>query len=92
MYGSFPYIFVYVPVTGRITPATARNRLGLLPAHSPSGGGQVRARGGWLQRRSASFPCGTSATEAGAQGQDRAFPEQERLQPSPLAIGDGPQR
>ena len=83
---------MYVPATGRIAPATALNRLGPLPAHSPSGGAQVRARGGRLQRRSASFPCGTSATEAGAQGQDRAFPEQERLQPSPLAIGDGPQR
>ena len=83
---------MYVPATGRIVPAAALNRLGPLLAQLASGGGSVRARGGRLQRRSASFPCGTSATEAGALGQDRAFPEQDRSQPSPLAIGVGPRR
>jgi len=37
---------VYEPAAGRIVPATAQNRLGPLPTHSPSGGGRVRARGG----------------------------------------------
>ena len=89
MYGSFTYISVYEPAAGRIVPATAQNRLGPLPTHFPSGGGRVRARGGRLQHRSASFPCGTSAIQAGAQRQDQAFQEKDRSRPSPLAIGVG---
>ncbi len=57
---------------------------------SPSGERVVRARRCQLQRRGGSFPCGTSATEAGAQGQDRAFPEQDRSRPRSLAMGVGP--
>ena len=75
MRGAITYIFVYVPAAGCIAFATARNRVGPLPTHSPRGGHLVRARRGQLQRRGDTFPCGTSATEAGAQGQDRAFPE-----------------
>ena len=47
------YICVYVPVAGRIAPATARNRVGLLPTRFPTAGGPVRARAGRLQRRGA---------------------------------------
>ena len=86
------YLCMYEPAAGRIVPNTAQNRLGPLPTHSPSGGGRVRARGGRLQRRSASFPRGTSAIQAGAQRQDQAFPEKDRSQPSPLAIGVGRRR
>ena len=74
MHGAITYIFVYVPAAGCIASATARNRVGPLPMDSPSGGRLVRARRCQLQRRGGSFPCGTSAAEAGAQGQDRAFP------------------
>ena len=49
----------------------------------------LRARGGRLQRRSASFPCGTSAIQA---RQDQAFPEKDRSRPSALAIGVGRRR
>ena len=34
------YIFVYVPATGCIAPATVRNRVGRLPAQSSSAGGR----------------------------------------------------
>ena len=71
MYSSFTCISVYEPTAGRIVPATAQNRLGPLPTHFPSGRGRVRARGGRLQRRSASFPCGTSAIQAGAHAEAR---------------------
>ena len=58
-----------------IPPAITSNHVEVLPAQSPKGAGRVRARGGRLQRRSASFPCGTSAIQAGAQRKDQAFPE-----------------
>ena len=48
---------MYVPVAGRIAPATARNRVGPLPARFPIVGGPVRARAGGLQRRGASCSC-----------------------------------
>ena len=47
---------MYVTVAGRIAPATARNRVGPLPARFPIVGGPVRARAGRLQRRGASCP------------------------------------
>ena len=37
------YIFVYVPATGRIAPAIARDRVGPLSVQSTSIGGQVEA-------------------------------------------------
>ena len=55
------YIFLHVPVTGRIFPATARKPVGLLPMHSASAGDQDLARRGQLQRRGTTFPGGTSA-------------------------------
>ena len=58
-----------------IPPAITSNHVETIPAQSPKGGGRVRARGGRLQRRSASFPCGASTIQAGAQRQDQAFPE-----------------
>ena len=42
------YIFVYVPVAGRIAPAIARNRVGPLSVQSTSIGGRVGARSGHL--------------------------------------------
>ena len=39
------YTFVYVPAAGHIAPATSRNRVGPLPAHSSIGGGCIRAHG-----------------------------------------------
>ena len=48
---------MYVPVAGRIAPATARNQVGLLPARNPIVGGPVRARAGRLQGRGASCSC-----------------------------------
>ena len=67
-------LVVCVPAAGRIASATARNRAGSLPMQALSEGGRARACGGRLQRRGPSLPCDTSATEAGAQGKDRAFP------------------
>jgi len=55
------YIFLHVPVTGRIFPATARKPVGLLPMHSASAGDEDLARRGQLQRRGTTFPGGTSA-------------------------------
>ena len=43
--GEIMYLFVYVPVAGRIAPASARNRIGPLSMRSTSKGGPVRARG-----------------------------------------------
>ncbi len=37
------YLFVYVPIAGRIAPASARNRIGPLSMRSTSKGGPVRA-------------------------------------------------
>ncbi len=55
------YIFMCVPATGYTAPGIAQNRVGPLPAHSPSAGGRRRARGGHLQRRGASCPCSSPA-------------------------------
>ena len=55
--GAIMYIFMCVPATGYTAPAIAQNRVGPLPAHSPSAGGRSRARSGHLQRRGASCPC-----------------------------------
>ena len=55
------YIFLCVPATGYTVPGIAQNRVGPLPAHSPSAWGRSRARGGHLQCRGASCPCSTSA-------------------------------
>ena len=57
-----------------LTPATARNRVGPLPADSPIVGGGVRAHGGPLQRRGASCSCRTPAGRAGTQVQDQSCP------------------
>ena len=40
------YLFVYVPVAGRIAPASARNRIGPLLTRSNRVRGPVRARSG----------------------------------------------
>ena len=64
------YISVYVPAVGHTARAIARNRAGLLSAESHSGGELVSAPDGHLQRRSATWPCGTIAIQAGALGQD----------------------
>ncbi len=45
------YIFVYVPVIGRIACTIALNRVGPLSAELSSRRELVRARGGHLQRR-----------------------------------------
>ena len=55
------YIFVYVPVIGRIACTIALNRVGPLSAELSSRRELVRARGGPLQRRVATLPCGTVA-------------------------------
>ena len=68
------YIFVYVPTTGRTASATARNRVGPLPAHSPIVGGGIRARAGPLQRLGASSSCSTPEGRAGAKEQEQSFP------------------
>jgi hypothetical protein len=65
------YIFLHVPVTGRIFPAMARKRVGPLPRHSASAGDQVTARGCQLQRRGTTFPGGTSAFWPRTAGQER---------------------
>ena len=64
------YIFPHVPVTGRIFPPMARKRVGPLPMHSASAGGQVTARGGQLKRRGTTFPGGTSAFWPRTAGQE----------------------
>ena len=84
--------YCYVSLGAKDRPVIISNHVEALPAQSPSGGGRVRARGGRLQRRSASFPCGTSAIQAFAQRQDQAFPEKDRSRLSPLAIGVGRRR
>ncbi len=84
------YIFAYVPVTGRIARAIARNRVGPLLTESPSGEELVRAREGHLKRRVATLPCGTIAIQAVAPGQNRSFPVKDCSQPPPLAIGAAP--
>jgi hypothetical protein len=66
------YLFVYVPVAGRIAPAAARNRIGPLSMRSTSKGGPVRARGGchW-ERCGSTFLCSTSAIRVeAARGRD----------------------
>ena len=54
------YVFLHVPVTGRIFPAMARKPVGPLPMHSASAGDEDLARRGHLQRRGTTFPGGTS--------------------------------
>ena len=80
---------MYVPTTGRTASATARNRVGPLPAHSPIVGGGVRARAGPLQRRGASSSCSTPAGRAGTQEQDHSFPKKDRSGPPSLVIEVG---
>ena len=65
------YVFLHVPVTGRIFPATARKPVGPLPMHSASAGDQDLARRGHLQRRGTTFPGGTSAFQPRTAGQER---------------------
>jgi hypothetical protein len=43
--------FIYVPITGCISPGTDRNQVGPLPMHSSSAGGATRPRGGHLRGR-----------------------------------------
>ena len=50
------FVFLHVPVTGRIFPATARKPVGPLPMHSASAGDEDLARRGNLQRRGTTFP------------------------------------
>ena len=64
------HIFIYVPVTGRISPGTDRNQVGPLPMHSFSAGGSIRARGGHFQGRGTTFRCKTSALKSRASGRD----------------------
>ena len=45
VHGEIMYLFVYVPVAGRIAPASARNRIGPLSMRSTSKGSPVWARG-----------------------------------------------
>ena len=52
--------FIYVPITGCISPGTDRNQVGPLPMHSSSAGGATRPRGGHLQCRGTTFSCRTS--------------------------------
>ena len=56
---SFMYIFVHVPVAGRIAPASDRNRIGPLLTRSASVRGPARARGCYLGRRGSTFLCRT---------------------------------
>ena len=39
--------FIYVPITGCISPGTDRNQVGPLPMHSSSAGGATRPRARW---------------------------------------------
>ena len=81
---------MYVPTTGRTAFATARNRVGPRPTHSPIVGGGVGARGGPLQRRGASCSCSTPAGRAGTQEQDHSFLKKDRSGPPSLVIEVGP--
>ena len=65
--------FIYVPVTGRISPGTDRNPVGPLPMHSSSAGGPTRARDGRLKGRGTTFRCRTSAFQARASGRDPTY-------------------
>ena len=74
------YLFVYVPVPGRIAPASARNRIGPLLTRSTSKGGPVRARGCHWERCGSTVLCSTSAILVEAPGLDRMYPKWDRSQ------------
>ena len=59
---------MYVPFAGRIAPATALNRVGLLPTRFPTEGGPVRARAGCLQRCVPAVPVQSGQLGEGKTG------------------------
>ena len=67
--------FIYVPVTGRISPGMDQNPVGPLSLHSSSAGGPVRARGGHLQGRGTNLPSGSCASEPRTTGSEPTCPE-----------------
>ena len=91
------YLFVYVPVAGRIAPASARNRIGPLSMRSTSKGGPVRARGCHWERCGSTLLHIISAIRVEAPGLDPTYPKWDRSQtrvscrPS-CALGVGTQR
>ena len=91
------YLCMYVPVAGRIAPASARNRIGPLSMSSTSKGGPGLARGCHWERRGSTFLSITSAIREEAAGLDRTVPKWDRSQtrvscrPS-CALGVGTQR
>ena len=74
------YLFMYVPVAGRIVPAPAQDRIGPLSMRSTSKGGPGRARGCHWERRGSTFLCITSAIRVEAAGLDRTYPKWDRSQ------------
>ena len=69
------FLFVYVPIAGRIEPASARNRFGPLSMRSTSKRGPGRARGCHWERRGSTFLCITSAIQVEAAGLDQTYPK-----------------
>ena len=69
------YLFVYIPVAGRIAPASARNRIGPLSMRSTSKGGPVRARGCHWERCGSTLLHIISAIRVEAPGLDPTYPK-----------------
>ena len=71
------YIFLHIPVTGRIFPATARKPVGPLPMHSTSAGDEDLARRGHLQRRGTTFPV--VLVHSSTERRDKGGPNPSRI-------------